>query len=91
MEIHKMTKPQLRQLIREEIKESWRGVTSSESNYYRIYMNGDMGKWYGGSRMSKNEAIRTAKEFARTNDKVIVTHEDSLKPIWSNEQQPVNN
>ena len=54
-------------------------------------MNGDMGKWYGGSGMSKNEAIRTAKEFARTNDKVIVTHEDSLEPIWSNEQQPVNN
>ena len=82
-----MTKPQLRQLIREEIKESWRGVTSSESNYYRIYMNGDMSKWYGGNGMSKNEAIRTAKEFGRTgNDKIIVTHEDSLEPIWSNEQ-----
>ena len=82
-----MTKPQLRQLIREEIKESWRGITSTESKYYRIYMNGDMSKWYGGNGMSKNEAIRTAKEFGRTgNDKIIVTHEDSLEPIWSNEQ-----
>ena len=86
-----MKKSQLRSLIREVIKkESWNGITSQDSMYYHIMVNNY--KWLStvnSGGMSKNEAIRTAKEISANNqrgfnDTIEVVSDQTNKVVWSN-------